>query len=195
MILLFVISFHHRLGLCPDLNWPGAALLTLGTVLLPFQLHAKSHGATPHNFGLDAARVSLKSLRPADGLEVTLFAAEPLVKNPTDMDIDERGRVWITQGVNYRSSFQPWGILDPAGDRIVNLAETGASFRTCTAASHFSSHSQTSRPTLPIPRFPAPDRVGTRSMAIGAGTSDPARTASAGAVQRSAWPSGVCAAR
>ena len=73
---------------------------------------------------MDAAKESLKSLHPADGLEVTLFAAEPLVKNPTDMDIDERGRVWITEGVNYRSSFQPWGILDPAGDKIVVLEDT-----------------------------------------------------------------------
>ena len=125
LILLNVFSFHHRLGHCFDLSRPGAALLALGIALvLPFQLHAQSHGATPHNFGLDAAKVSLKSLHPADGLEVTLFAAEPLVKNPTDMDIDERGRVWITQGVNYRSSFQPWGILDPAGDRIVILEDT-----------------------------------------------------------------------
>jgi putative membrane-bound dehydrogenase-like protein len=107
------------------LQGPGAALLALGLALvLPFPLGAQSHHAVPHDFGLDAAKASLKSLHPADGLEVTLFAAEPLVKNPTDMDIDERGRVWITQGVNYRSTFQPWGILDPAGDRIVILEDT-----------------------------------------------------------------------
>jgi putative membrane-bound dehydrogenase-like protein len=106
-------------------KWLGAALLALGmTLVLPFPLGAQSHGAVPHDFGLNAAKESLKSLHPADGLEVTLFAAEPLVKNPTDMDIDERGRVWITEGVNYRSSFQPWGILDPAGDRIVILEDT-----------------------------------------------------------------------
>jgi putative membrane-bound dehydrogenase-like protein len=90
----------------------------------PLQLCAGSHDATPHESGLNAARESLKKLQPADGLEVTLFAAEPMVKNPTDMDIDERGRVWITEGVNYRSSFQSWGILDPAGDKIVVLEDT-----------------------------------------------------------------------
>ena len=47
-----------------------------------------------------------------------------MVRNPTDMDIDERGRVWICEGVNYRSSFQPWGILRPGGDRIVILEDT-----------------------------------------------------------------------
>jgi putative membrane-bound dehydrogenase-like protein len=107
------------------LQCPGAALLALGiTLLLPCPLGAQSHHAVPHDFGLEAAKKSLKSLHPADGLAVTLFAAEPLVKNPTDMDIDERGRVWITEGVNYRSTFQPWGILDPAGDRIVILEDT-----------------------------------------------------------------------
>ncbi len=102
-----------------------AALFSLAISLAwPGRLGAQSHHATPHQYGLAVAKASLKSLHPADGLEVTLFAAEPLVKNPTDMDIDERGRVWITEGVNYRSTFQSWGILDPAGDRIVVLEDT-----------------------------------------------------------------------
>src|SRR6185369_3978081 len=52
------------------------------------------------------------------------FASEPMVRNPADMDIDARGRVWITEGVNYRSSFQKWGVLQTAGDRIVILEDT-----------------------------------------------------------------------
>src|SRR5205823_5052746 len=32
----------------------------------------------------------------------TLWASEPLLFNPTNMDIDSRGRVWITEGLNYR---------------------------------------------------------------------------------------------
>lgn len=50
-----------------------------------------------------------------------MFASEPLVRNPTDMDIDERGRVWVSEGVNYRSTFQKWGVLQPEGDRIIAL--------------------------------------------------------------------------
>ena len=80
--------------------------------------------AGTHSFGPEAARESLNGFTVPDGLEVTLFASEPMVRNPTDMDIDERGRVWITEGVNYRSSFQPWGILQPQGDRIVVLEDT-----------------------------------------------------------------------
>ena len=74
--------------------------------------------------GLDAAKEFLKTATLADGLEATAFAAEPMVRNPTDIDIDARGRVWVCEGVNYRSTFKPWGVLDPAGDRIVILEDT-----------------------------------------------------------------------
>ena len=47
-----------------------------------------------------------------------------MITNPTDMDIDERGNVWITEGVNYRSTIKPWGILQPEGDLIVVLEST-----------------------------------------------------------------------
>jgi putative membrane-bound dehydrogenase-like protein len=47
---------------------------------------------------------SAKMLKPAPGLEATLWASEPMVINPTNMDIDSRGRVWITEGLNYRST-------------------------------------------------------------------------------------------
>jgi putative membrane-bound dehydrogenase-like protein len=60
----------------------------------------------------------------SDGLQASVFAAEPILRNPTDMEIDERGRVWVTEGVNYRSTFQKWGVLQPAGDRIVILEDT-----------------------------------------------------------------------
>jgi putative membrane-bound dehydrogenase-like protein len=80
--------------------------------------------ANPAGVGPEAARESVKKLTVADGLDVSLFASEPMVRNPTDMDIDARGRVWITEGVNYRSTMRPWGILQPAGDRIVILEDT-----------------------------------------------------------------------
>src|SRR5688572_31007592 len=71
-------------------------------------------------FGPEAAREELKKMITADGLEVTLFAAEPQLVNPADMDVDARGRVWITEGVNYRR----WSNLRPEGDRIVILEDT-----------------------------------------------------------------------
>jgi len=73
--------------------------------------------------GPAAAREQLSAMRTAEGLEVGLFASEPMVRNPANMDIDHRGRVWVTEGANYRL-FQKWGKLRPEGDRIVILEDT-----------------------------------------------------------------------
>jgi len=81
-------------------------------------------GANPSGTGSEAAAEAAKKFTVCEGLEASLFASEPMVRNPTDIDIDERGRVWITEGVNYRSSFQKWGVLQPEGDRIVILEDT-----------------------------------------------------------------------
>src|SRR5437870_2060363 len=78
----------------------------------------------PHRFGRQAALEDVKQMNVASGLSVSLFASEPDLVNPCDMDVDERGRVWINEGANYRSSFQKWGILRPGGDRIVILEDT-----------------------------------------------------------------------
>ncbi len=73
--------------------------------------------------GRDAALAQLKKMKVADGLEVSLFASEPMVRNPANIDVDSRGRVWCTEGVNYRV-WQKWGRLEPHGDRIVILEDT-----------------------------------------------------------------------
>ncbi len=49
-----------------------------------------------------SAEKSAQRLKPAPGLEATLWASEPMLSNPTNMDIDSRGRVWIAEGLNYR---------------------------------------------------------------------------------------------
>jgi putative membrane-bound dehydrogenase-like protein len=83
-----------------------------------------SFGANPSGIGPEAAAEAAKKFTVSEGLEATAFASEPMVRNPTDIDIDERGRVWVTEGVNYRSTFQKWGVLQSEGDRIVILEDT-----------------------------------------------------------------------
>src|SRR6266545_953854 len=73
--------------------------------------------------GPEAAKEQLAALKVADGLEVSLFASEPMVVNPTDMDVDSKGRVWINEGANYRV-WQKWGKQRPGGDRILILEDT-----------------------------------------------------------------------
>ena len=84
---------------------------------------------------LDRATTPLPSLEPVaegptmvptdlftvpDGLEVTLWATSPLLLNPTNIDFDEKGRLWVAEGVNYRGK----GGRRPEGDRIVVIEDS-----------------------------------------------------------------------
>ena len=87
---------------------------------------AKPKPAPPaHPNGPAAASADMAKMTAAAGLEATLFASEPMVVNPADMDVDERGRVWITEGANYRLAMhKDWGIIRSGGDRIVILEDS-----------------------------------------------------------------------
>ncbi|MDA2937682.1 c-type cytochrome [Acidobacteria bacterium AH-259-A15] len=67
---------------------------------------------------------SVRDLRVARGLQLTLWASEPDVINPTNMDIDERGRIWITEAVNYRRRLFKQPDYREEGDRITILEDT-----------------------------------------------------------------------
>jgi putative membrane-bound dehydrogenase-like protein len=56
---------------------------------------------------------------PAD-LAATLFAAEPLLSSPADIDVDAAGRVWVCEVTNYRGKKD----TRPEGDRILVLEDT-----------------------------------------------------------------------
>ena len=66
---------------------------------------------------------ALKGLDIAKGLEVKPFATEPMLINPTNMDIDDKGRVWITEAYNYRPEING-NPTNEKGDRIVILEDT-----------------------------------------------------------------------
>ncbi|MEM7574293.1 MAG: PVC-type heme-binding CxxCH protein [Bacteroidota bacterium] len=69
------------------------------------------------------AENALKSFNLHSELELQLFAHEPMLVNPTNLDIDERGRAWVLEATNYRL-FNNDFPLDPAGDRILILEDT-----------------------------------------------------------------------
>lgn len=64
----------------------------------------------------------LPTFKVSDGLELSLWASEPLFVNPTCMDVDHLSRVWVCEAVNYRAKANP--PLRPEGDRIVILEDT-----------------------------------------------------------------------
>ncbi len=64
-----------------------------------------------------------------DGFEVTVWAQSPLLFNPTNIDVDVRGRIWVAQAVNYRvfRNNQPTDddyLHHAGGDRIMILEDT-----------------------------------------------------------------------
>lgn len=70
---------------------------------------------------------ALAALKVADGFQVELFAAEPMLINPTSIDVDHKGRVWVAEAVNYRRKNFGRPIIRPEGDRIqVLVDEKGA---------------------------------------------------------------------
>lgn len=89
----------------------GVALLTATL----FTLAARVPAQLPPDQALAAMKV-------ADGLEVTLFASEPDLFNPTAMDIDAEGRIWVVEAVNYRTFRQP--ATRTEGDRVRVLEDT-----------------------------------------------------------------------
>ena len=70
-------------------------------------------------FGQRSPDETLASLKVAPGLEATVWATEPGIVKPTNIDIDERGRIWVAEGANYRGSK-----TRPEGDRIMILEDT-----------------------------------------------------------------------
>jgi putative membrane-bound dehydrogenase-like protein len=63
---------------------------------------------------------AVANLDVAPGLQATLFASEPTITNPTNLDIDHRGRVWLCDVMNYRGN----NGKRPEGDRILILEDT-----------------------------------------------------------------------
>ncbi len=72
--------------------------------------------------GSDGARdpeVAVENLDVHDELDATLFASEPMMLNPSNIEIDHRGRIWVCEIVNYRGHRN----RRPEGDRILILED------------------------------------------------------------------------
>jgi putative membrane-bound dehydrogenase-like protein len=93
-------------------------VLALALVALASPLDAQ-----PNKGGPLSPADALKALKVADGFQVELFAAEPDLINPTSIDVDHKGRVWVAEAVNYRRKNFNRPILREAGDRIQVLID------------------------------------------------------------------------
>lgn len=61
-----------------------------------------------------------------DDLEATLWAESPMLYNPTNLDVDARGRIWVTEAVDYRdfNNKPDTHLHHPEGERVLILEDT-----------------------------------------------------------------------
>jgi putative membrane-bound dehydrogenase-like protein len=98
-------------------------MLAAGTPQQAFQQTPQGQPATAQTDQTAAStpiRIPLDIFQLPEGFEITLWASTPLLHNPTNFDIDRDGRIWVAEGVRYRSHFA----RQPEGDRIVVLEDT-----------------------------------------------------------------------
>jgi putative membrane-bound dehydrogenase-like protein len=101
------------------------ARTTFGTLLLLSVALQAGAADTTESSDLRAPANALLDLEVYEGLEVTLFASEPMIGSPTNLDIDDRGRVWICEVVNYHRNRG----RRREGDRILILEDSGGDGR------------------------------------------------------------------
>ncbi len=96
--------------------WLAACLLTLACKNKQPDLPAPNPAAKTQSMGL---------YLPGD-LVATLWAQSPMLYNPTNIDVDYKGRIWVTEAVNYRTfnNDSTRNRHHREGDRVMILEDT-----------------------------------------------------------------------
>jgi putative membrane-bound dehydrogenase-like protein len=164
-----VERFESKVGLDAGGAKPGQANKVIAMVFnappAPSLVTAEARVPTGKPVGFAAASARMEDFRTPQGLAASLFAAEPRVLNPTNIDIDPRGRVWAIECVNYRKYGEP--ALRPEGDRIVILESTKGDGVADRETTFFQSPELKNGLGLCV--LPNPDGKGTRVIASAAG--------------------------
>ncbi|WP_214226368.1 PVC-type heme-binding CxxCH protein [Pedobacter sp. B4-66] len=97
-------------------------LILIAVSFLFFKLERDDHSDIP---GLDSTNVHAGLYLPK-GFTATVWAESPQFYNPTNMDVDAKGRVWVTEAVNYRNynNDSTKFIHHAKGDRVMILEDT-----------------------------------------------------------------------
>src|SRR5207248_6116855 len=100
---------------------PAAALvlLALAAAPAPAQKERPPHGQDTVPGPALSPREAIRKMRVPPGFAVELVAAEPDIVNPVAMTFDERGRIWVTESLEY-----PRQSAGPGRDRIKILEST-----------------------------------------------------------------------
>ncbi len=98
-----------------------------------------------------------------EDLQVALFAGEPVMHNPTNIEIDHRGRVWVCEAINYRA-FRNADIIGDRkeGDRILVLEDTDGDGQVDRDHTFYQGHDVDSAHGICV--LGTPDGKGTRAL-------------------------------
>ena len=100
-------------------SWPLKFLR--GMIIIPvILLSTSSHQHSQQDVPDPNVQRELDSFKLADGFEVTLFAAEPMVSKPIQMNWDADGRLWVVSSTAYPNLKTG----EPANDKIYILEDT-----------------------------------------------------------------------
>lgn len=102
LLLLLIISFS-----CEEASET--------TAVHPFDQLSEEEKRNPEN--------ALLGIKVNESLEASLFASEPMITNPTNIDIDHKGRVWVCEAYNYRPDITG-NETKGEGDRILILEDS-----------------------------------------------------------------------
>ncbi len=90
-----------------------------------FLVYTETPGPIGQNAPVDRTpENAVAGLDVTDGVELQLFAAEPMLLSPSNIDIDHLGRVWVCEVVNYRRFANGNNPERTEGDRILILEDT-----------------------------------------------------------------------
>lgn len=91
-----------------------SSLLLFSSLVLPAAAQSETYPFVPAS-----------ALEVPEGLEVKVWATSPMFFNPTNMDVDVKGRIWVAEGRAYRAYRNKFVAGNAkVGDRIMVLSDT-----------------------------------------------------------------------
>jgi len=120
-LTLHLHNFKHRYGMIKYYFFLFGLILAFHSCKEKKEL-AAAKSTTLDSAALHSAYHALDGLVAFDSLEIQLFASEPMIQNPTNIDVDARGRVYVCEAYNYRPQIS--GVSTKfEGDRIMILED------------------------------------------------------------------------
>lgn len=101
----------------------GIIFCCVAVVLAPF---ATASGMQAADLSSEYETPPKDSVYVPEGLEATLWAESPMMYNPTNIDVDEEGRVWVLETLDYRNfnNDPDEHLSHPEGERVMILEDT-----------------------------------------------------------------------